>query len=97
MSRAERWVSVIEPVMRNTLINTAMAQLETLTTLCGSLTFGPGDLAWIEEYSWDLLRGKMFPYADGIDRQNEVALALSRAKFYLSIGQGIVSMGKDGP
>jgi len=76
----EQWASVIEPVTKNTLIDTAVAQLETLATLCGLFTLDPGSgLAWIEEYSWDLLREKIVAHADGTDRQNEVALA--RAKF----------------
>jgi hypothetical protein len=72
----EQWVSVIEPVTRNTLLDSALAQLETLTTLCGLLTFDLGSgLAWIEEYSWDLLREKIVAYADGTERRNEAALA----------------------
>lgn len=79
-TRSEQWATVIEPVTKDTLVDTAVAQLETLATFCGLLTLDPGStLAWIEEYSADLLREKIAVYVEGTERQNEVALA--RAKF----------------
>ncbi|KAK2873227.1 hypothetical protein FQN49_002514, partial [Arthroderma sp. PD_2] len=79
-TEAEEWAAVIEPVTKNTLIDTAIAQLEALATLCGLLTSDPGSsLAWVEEYSSDLLREKIAAYVQGTDRANEVAIA--RAKF----------------
>ncbi|PGH17126.1 hypothetical protein AJ79_01264 [Helicocarpus griseus UAMH5409] len=85
-AQAEQWATVIEPVTKDTLVDTAVAQLETLATLCGLLTFDPGStLAWIEEYSADLLREKIAAYVEGTDRQNEVALA--RAKFISTLAE----------
>ncbi|KAG5289626.1 hypothetical protein I7I48_09007 [Histoplasma ohiense] len=79
-TRSEQWATVIEPVTKDTLVDTAVAQLETLATFCGLLTLDPGStLAWIEEYSADLVREKIAVYVEGTERQNEVALA--RAKF----------------
>lgn len=81
----EQWVSVMEPVTRNTLVDTAVAQLETLATFCGLLTSDPGSsLAWVEEYSADLLQ-RIAAYAENTDRQGEVKLA--RAKFIASLAE----------
>ncbi|KAF3484003.1 uncharacterized protein GIQ15_03327 [Arthroderma uncinatum] len=79
-TESEEWAAVIEPVTKNTLIDTAIAQLEALATLCGLLASDPGNsLAWVEEYSSELLREKIAAYVQGTDRANEVAIA--RAKF----------------
>ncbi|KAK2738496.1 hypothetical protein FQN57_007011 [Myotisia sp. PD_48] len=79
-TESEEWAVVLEPVTKNTLIDTAIAQLDTLTTLCGLLTYDPGSsLAWVEEYSSDLLREKIAAYVEGTDRVREVAIA--KAKF----------------
>ncbi|PGH09356.1 hypothetical protein GX51_00799 [Blastomyces parvus] len=85
-TQSEQWATVIEPVTKDTLVDTAVAQLETLATFCGLLTFDPGStLAWIEEYSADLLKEKIAAYVEGTDRQNEVALA--RAKFISTLAE----------
>lgn len=71
-SEEERWASVIEPVTGNTLIDTALAQLETLTALCGLLRSDSGSgLAWIQEYSSDLIQNKIQSY---IDRSNRAGI-----------------------
>ena len=79
-SEEERWASIVEPVTKDSLLDTAVAQLETLTTVCGLMdSQGVSGLAWIEEYSRNLLQGKITAYVDGTDRNYEVALA--RANF----------------
>ncbi|OAX80616.1 hypothetical protein ACJ72_05048 [Emergomyces africanus] len=84
--RSAQWATVIEPVTKDTLVDTAVAQLEALATFCGLLTLDPGSsLAWIEEYSADLLKEKVAAYVEGTDRQNEVALA--RAKFISTVAE----------
>lgn len=76
----EQWVAVIEPVTKSTLVDTAIAQLETLATLCGLLTFEHGSVvAWVEEYSSSLLKERIASYIEGTGRQHELLLA--RAKF----------------
>lgn len=58
----EQWVSIIEPVTANTLIDTILSQLSTLTTLCTilasslatPLTQSPISPSWIESYSTNL-------------------------------------------
>lgn len=79
-SEEERWASVLEPVTKDSLLDTAVAQLETLTTACALMNSqGVSGLAWIEEYSRNLLQGEIAAYTDGTNRNHEVALA--RANF----------------
>lgn len=79
-SEEERWASIVEPVTKDSLLDTAVAQLETLTSVCGLMSSqGILGLAWIEEYARNLLQGKMVAYLDGTNRNHEVALA--RANF----------------
>lgn len=76
----EQWAAVIEPITKSTLVDTAIAQLETLATLCGLLTFEHGSVvAWVEEYSSSLLKERIASYIEGTGRQHELLLA--RAKF----------------
>ncbi|RWQ94973.1 hypothetical protein C8Q69DRAFT_403315 [Paecilomyces variotii] len=83
----EQWAAVVEPVTKNTLVDTAVAQLQTLATLCNLLTFNPDgkDVAWVEEYSFDLLNTKIAAYVDGSDKHYEVALA--RAEFMAALSE----------
>ncbi|KAJ5775914.1 uncharacterized protein N7511_000925 [Penicillium nucicola] len=71
----EQWAMIVEPVTKNTLVDTAVAQLETLTTLCNLLTFNPGagGVGWVQEYSSELVESRLPAYAEGSDRQYEGA------------------------
>lgn len=89
----EEWAAVVEPVTKNTLIDTAVAQLEALTTLCSLLVLGGGNaLTWVEEYSYDLLRNKIAAYVEGTDREQEVALA--RARFLAALTEVLYRIGR---
>ena len=81
----EQWAMIVEPVTKNTLVDTAVAQLETLTTLCNLLTSNPGagGVGWVQEYSSELVQSRLPVYAEGSDRQYEAALA--RAKFICAL------------
>lgn len=76
-----QWAAIVEPVTKNTLVDTAVAQLDTLTTLCNVLTFNPsgGGVGWVQEYSSGLVQTRLPAYVEGSDRQYEASLA--RAKF----------------
>ncbi|KAL7623589.1 hypothetical protein AAE478_007272 [Parahypoxylon ruwenzoriense] len=57
----EQWFNIVEPVTCDTLIDTVLAQLGTLTTLCSIINSSPGIgpahvLSWVEELSTDLLQ-----------------------------------------
>jgi hypothetical protein len=76
----ERWASIIEPVTKDTLIDTGLAQLSALTTLCGILGSSPQapnvpSLAWIEEYSSTLLSVRLPSLVEGSERSVEVGIA----------------------
>ncbi|KAI1455605.1 hypothetical protein F4805DRAFT_266801 [Annulohypoxylon moriforme] len=74
------WFNVVEPVTKDTLIDTLLAQLGTLTTFCSILSSSPdaapaNTLPWVEEFSAGLL-GKMQGIShDQHERLQEIALA----------------------
>lgn len=89
----EQWAAIIEPVTKNTLVDTAVAQLDALTNLCNLLTFNPGfGLAWVEEYSTDLFRAKIAAYVEGSDRRYEASLA--HAKFICALSEVLYRSGR---
>lgn len=89
----EQWAAVVEPVTKDSLVDTAVAQLEALTTLCNLLTFNPGDgLPWVEEYSSDLVQNKMPAYVEGSSREYEATMA--RAKFICALTEVIYRSGR---
>jgi hypothetical protein len=85
----DQWFSIVEPVTPDTLIDTIIAQLGTLTTLCSLLSSSPGialpaTLAWVEEYSRKLLSSKLQDHSKGSqDRKSEISVA--KASFIASL------------
>ena len=78
----EQWAAIVEPVTKNTLVDSAIAQLDSLTTLCHILNYNPAATAgvgWVQEYSASLLQSRLPAYVDGSDRVYDAAL--SKAKF----------------
>jgi hypothetical protein len=77
----QQWASVVEPVTKDSLLDTIEAQLSTLTTLCGLLGSSSGiapasSLAWVEEYAAKVLKLKLPAYLDSVSaRRPEMALA----------------------
>ena len=71
----ERWATIVEPVTKDTLLDTALAQLETLTAICA---LGSSqkliNLAWVDEYYRNILRDRIARYVDGTERHQEAAL-----------------------
>ncbi|KAI9771896.1 MAG: hypothetical protein M1840_001666 [Geoglossum simile] len=83
-SKDDRWAAIVEPVTQETLLDTSLAQLDTLTSLCGLAISGAGSgLAWIEEYSTSLIQNKISAFAKRTGRQKEVALV--KANFYCAL------------
>ncbi|KAL4915597.1 hypothetical protein BDW62DRAFT_188231 [Aspergillus aurantiobrunneus] len=92
-SEQEQWAAVVEPVTKDTLVDTAIAQLDALATFCNLLTYDPGvGLNWVEEYSTNLLQEKISAYVQGSNRHYEAGLA--RAKFNAALNEVLYRSGR---
>lgn len=82
-SEEEVWASIEEPITRNTLLETAIAQLYTLTAIC---SLGPSDsgLVWAEQYYRNQLQDKIFIYTKGTSCQDEASFAQCKFKCAIS-------------
>jgi len=89
----ERWATIVEPITNDTLLDTLLAQLETLTLLSEIITTDQGrGLAWIEEYSTSLITTKLPAYLPGTDRDEEAAL--TRANFITALANANFRCGR---
>lgn len=76
----EVWAYVAEPVTKDALIDTILAQLETLTTICSLNNFQAGDnIGWIEEYFRNTINDKITYLTRDTGRTQEANIA--KAKF----------------
>ena len=76
----EQWASIVEPITANALLDTTIAQIETLTVMCGlMISQDPTGLPWLEEYSRPLLQ-RATSLVEGIDRVQEVSLSMANLK-----------------
>ena len=80
-----QWFSVVEPMTRDILVDTIIAQLGTLTTLCSilsTLNSSPStSLALIEDYSSKLIKNKLPVLLQDADAERLQEVALARANF----------------
>ena len=79
----EIWASVEEPVTKEALLDTVVAQLDTLTSIC-ALGSSHTAMAWVEEYYSTTLKVNIAHYIDGSCRRHEIALAQARLTCALS-------------
>ena len=76
VSTDEKWASIDESVTKDSLVDTAIAQLETLTTACSLIApHQDRSLPWIEEYSTAIMQTNLPVYIQRTDRQADVAIA----------------------
>ncbi|KAL2048507.1 hypothetical protein N7G274_000419 [Stereocaulon virgatum] len=88
----EVWASIEESTTKDTLLDTAIAQLETLTAICTlGTSYVDGGLAWVEEYYRTKLNDTIAFYLSGTSRQHEAALA--KAKFVAAISEAAFKGG----
>lgn len=75
----ERWATIIEPVTSDTLLDTLLSQLQTLTTLCGLVNVDEGrGFATVDKYSMSEVDQKLQTYLkDTDDREQEAGLIRS--------------------
>jgi hypothetical protein len=76
----DRWATILEPVTKNTLLDTLLAQVETLTLLCNLIPASsePNLLSFIAEYSSNLL--------------SEYSLALSYYHLILALSSTLIPL-----
>ncbi|KAI2618340.1 hypothetical protein GGS26DRAFT_575115 [Hypomontagnella submonticulosa] len=80
VEEGSEWFNVIEPVTPDTLIDTILTQLGTLTTLCSIMSSCPGvapehTFPWVEQYSSGLMDKLQTFSSTQPDRLQEIALA----------------------
>ncbi|KAL8761620.1 MAG: hypothetical protein Q9184_002267 [Pyrenodesmia sp. 2 TL-2023] len=74
------WATVVEPVTKSTILDTLLAQVETLTAVCGLFsTRGGDDPGWVEQYYDNLIKERILFATEETSRQRDTALA--KAKF----------------
>ncbi|KAL8742020.1 MAG: hypothetical protein Q9190_005443 [Brigantiaea leucoxantha] len=75
----ETWATIVEPITEDTLLDTAIAQLETLTSICNLLVAeGSGDPGWIEQYQREILQERISLYLHSSHRHHEIELVQAR-------------------
>ena len=80
----EIWASIVEPVTTDTLLDTCLAQVEVLKTLCGLTSLEhTEELRKIEDDFRDKLSGKIDKYSQLPERVRDAAL--SKADFWASV------------
>ena len=76
----EQWASIIEPITSDALLDTTIAQIETLTMICGLIiSQDPAGLPWLEDYSRPLLQ-RATSLVEETDRGQEVSLSVANFK-----------------
>lgn len=78
----EIWASVEQPITKEALLDTIIAQLDTLTAIC-TLGPSPTGLAWVEDCYRTTLKGRLGSYVDGSSRYHEASRA--QAKFICAL------------
>ncbi|KAL9606288.1 MAG: hypothetical protein Q9179_000563 [Wetmoreana sp. 5 TL-2023] len=92
-SDEDTWVSIMEPVTPDSLLDTLLAQIETLTSVCGILSSeGVGDLDWIEQYHDDLLSSNVLH--SGVTTDRHLEFILSRARLECALADAGFSIAK---
>lgn len=80
----DTWATIVEPVTEQALMDTLLAQIETLTSICGlSSNRGISDLNWIDEYYRNFLHEKLLRFAKETGRHHEATLA--KAKYWCAL------------
>ena len=72
----ERWASIVEPVTESTLLDTVVAQLDTLTAICNlMISLADTRLSWIEDFYNVMVEPIITTYSDNKNRPLDVSLA----------------------
>lgn len=80
------WATVVEPVTNDTLLDTVIAQLETLTAVCSLMgSQATTGLNWIEEHYRATIREKFSAYSLPTDATRNEEIALKTANFVCAL------------
>ncbi|MCJ1462187.1 hypothetical protein MMC07_000787 [Pseudocyphellaria aurata] len=78
----EEWATIMEPITKDTLLDTVIAQLETLTAMCGVMgSQATNGISWIEEYYRDTIQEKLRAYNLPLHAARNAEIALKTANF----------------
>lgn len=90
-SNEEQWASIVESVTTSTLLDTTIAQIETLTAICGLMVSqNPTGLQWVEGNSRPML-ARASTLSEGSDRVREILL--STANFTCALADAAFRTG----
>ncbi|KAI5301058.1 hypothetical protein KEM56_002011, partial [Ascosphaera pollenicola] len=94
----EQWAMVVEPVTRDSLIDTAIAQLQALATLCGLLAAAEHShvLTWAEEYGICLMQDKLPLYTQEASPERLKEATLAKTAFLASLAEASYRVRKHG-
>ena len=90
-SGQEVWASVLEPVTQDTLLDTIIAQLDTLAAICNLGSPHTG-LDWVEDYYRLTMKDKISFYVNGSSRSHEDTLA--HANFTCALSDAAFRSGR---
>ncbi|KAI4164284.1 MAG: hypothetical protein LQ342_001929 [Letrouitia transgressa] len=84
----ETWATVIEPTTQDTLLDTSIAQLEILTSICTHLSSAgdwyPNEIHWIRQWEQELIENKVARYLQGTNRHGEIELVRANLSCHLA-------------
>lgn len=84
-SDEDTWATIMEPVTEQALMDTLLAQVETLTSICGlSSNRGISDLSWVDEYYRNSLHDKLLGFAKETGQHHEATLAKAKYRCILA-------------
>ena len=89
-SLEEQWVSIVQPITATTLLDTMIAQIETLTSMCNLMVIqDSSEVPWLEKYFSSLLdKASKFP-----DTERRQEMALARANFLCTYADASYRLG----
>ena len=92
ITQEEVWVSIEEPITNDSLIDTVLAQLGTLTAVCTLVGARSHESTeWIEEYYREILQNRLNILSNGSERWQEMSLV--KAKFEVAYADACFRAG----
>ena len=86
------WVSIEEPVTNNSLLETLLAQMGALITICSiSSNLSKTNIGWIEEYYLEMLQPRIEFVSSNSERLEEINLM--KAKFRIAFADASFHVG----